>query len=41
MTSINFTSEFDRFLGTIGNFEYPQFLELDGHLGFGDIKSCF
>ncbi len=30
MTSINWTSEFDRFLGTIGNFESPQLLELDG-----------
>ena len=30
MTSINWTSEFDRFLGTIGNFESVQYLELDG-----------
>ena len=30
MTSINWTSEFDRFLGTIGNFESPQYLDLDG-----------
>ena len=30
MTSINWTSEFDRFLSTIGNFESPQYLDLDG-----------
>jgi hypothetical protein len=30
MTSINWISEFNRFLGTIGNFESVQYLELDG-----------